>query len=90
MFHVEHFVVFFATSGLRASRCAMMSRPNLVPCDLTTDASPASTTRAQIRKAGLFYFVFVMYAYATAGPFGLEDQVTASGPGLTLGGWPSF
>ncbi len=25
-----------------------------------------------------------MYAYATAGPFGLEDQVTASGPGLTL------
>jgi amino acid transporter len=32
----------------------------------------------------LFYFVFVMYAYATAGPFGLEDQITASGPGLTL------
>jgi len=25
-----------------------------------------------------------MYAYATAGPFGLEDQVTSSGPGLTL------
>jgi amino acid transporter len=29
-------------------------------------------------------FVFVMYAYTTAGPFGLEDQVTTSGPGLTL------
>lgn len=25
-----------------------------------------------------------MYAYATAGPFGLEDQVTTSGPGMTL------
>jgi len=25
-----------------------------------------------------------MYAYATAGPFGLEDQITSSGPGLTL------
>jgi amino acid transporter len=25
-----------------------------------------------------------MYAYTTAGPFGLEDQVTTSGPGLTL------
>jgi amino acid transporter len=35
-------------------------------------------------KAGLFYFVFVMYSYTTGGPFGLEDQVTTSGPGLTL------
>jgi len=35
-------------------------------------------------KAGLFSFVFVMYSYTTAGPFGLEDQVTTSGPGLTL------
>lgn len=25
-----------------------------------------------------------MYAYTTAGPFGLEDQVTTSGPGMTL------
>src|SRR5947208_16545766 len=25
-----------------------------------------------------------MYAYATGGPFGLEDMVTTSGPGLTL------
>jgi amino acid transporter len=29
-------------------------------------------------------FVFVMYAYTTGGPFGLEDMVTTSGPGLTL------
>lgn len=25
-----------------------------------------------------------MYSYTTAGPFGLEDQITTSGPGLTL------
>ena len=25
-----------------------------------------------------------MYSYATAGPFGLEDQITTSGPGMTL------
>jgi len=37
-----------------------------------------------VRKAGLLPFVFVMYAYTTAGPFGLEDQVSTSGPGLTL------
>jgi amino acid transporter len=40
--------------------------------------------RAAVRKASLLPFVFVMYAYTTAGPFGLEDQVTTSGPGLTL------
>lgn len=40
--------------------------------------------RGPIRKAGLFYFIFVMYSYTTAGPFGLEDQVTTSGPGMTL------
>jgi amino acid transporter len=37
-----------------------------------------------LRKAKLLPFVFVMYAYATGGPFGLEDMVTTSGPGLTL------
>jgi len=40
--------------------------------------------KSQARKAGLLAFVFVMYSYTTAGPFGLEDQVTTSGPGLTL------
>jgi len=38
----------------------------------------------QVAKAGLLYFVFVMYSYTTAGPFGLEDQVSSSGPGMTL------
>ena len=46
--------------------------------------SKSDTARAAVRKAGLLPFVFVMYAYTTAGPFGLEDQVTTSGPGLTL------
>ncbi len=53
---------------------------------LTTPQNEAQTHpgRAAIRKAALLPFVFVMYAYTTAGPFGLEDQVTTSGPGLTL------
>ena len=37
-----------------------------------------------MRKAGLFYFVWVMFSYTTGGPFGLEDMVTTSGPGMTL------
>ena len=47
----------------------------------TTATSP---TKATIRKAGLFYFVFVMYSYTTGGPFGLEEMVTTSGPGMSL------
>jgi len=35
-------------------------------------------------KASLFYLVFVMYSYTTGGPFGLEDVVTRSGPGMAL------
>jgi amino acid transporter len=37
-----------------------------------------------LQKAGLFYLVFVMFSYTTGGPFGLEDMVATSGPGLTL------
>jgi amino acid transporter len=44
-------------------------------------SSPASTA---LRKAGLFYFVWVMFSYCTGGPFGLEDMITTSGPGMTL------
>jgi len=46
----------------------------------TTQKSPPST----VRKATLFYFVFVMFSYTTGGPFGLESQVSTSGPGMTL------
>jgi amino acid transporter len=45
--------------------------------------SAAPAVRA-IKKVGLFSFVFVMYSYNTAGPFGLEDQVRTSGPGMSL------
>ena len=41
-------------------------------------------TSSALRKAGLFYLVFVMFSYTTGGPFGLEDMVTTSGPGMTL------
>ncbi|MFZ0762080.1 MAG: APC family permease, partial [Candidatus Sulfotelmatobacter sp.] len=47
---------------------------------MTSSNSNAST----LRKAGLFYLVFVMFSYTTGGPFGLEDMVTTSGPGMTL------
>ncbi len=51
---------------------------------VTTTNTVAGKPAVHVRKAGLVAFVFVMYAYTTAGPFGLEDQVTTSGPGLTL------
>ena len=47
---------------------------------MTSSNSSTST----LRKAGLFYLVFVMFSYTTGGPFGLEDMVTTSGPGMTL------
>jgi amino acid transporter len=47
---------------------------------LTSSNGSASS----LRKAGLFYLVFVMFSYTTGGPFGLEDMVTTSGPGMTL------
>jgi amino acid transporter len=43
-----------------------------------------SKSNTAIKKAGLLYFVFVMFAYVTGGPFGLEGMVTTSGPGMTL------
>jgi amino acid transporter len=45
--------------------------------------SAHSTLRA-VAKVSLFPFIFVMYSYTTAGPFGLEEQVSTSGPGMSL------
>ena len=59
---------------LSESRPANISKPKDKPIG----------TRPALRKASLLPFVFVMYAYATGGPFGLEDMVATSGPGLTL------
>ncbi len=44
----------------------------------------AHNQSSALRKTGLFYLVFVMFSYTTGGPFGLEDMVTTSGPGMTL------
>jgi amino acid transporter len=41
-------------------------------------------SKSAVKKAGLLYFVFVMFAYVTGGPFGMEEMVTTSGPGMTL------
>jgi len=49
-----------------------------------TISTQTSPTQSALRKAGLFYLVFVMFSYTTGGPFGLEDMVTTSGPGMTL------
>ena len=53
-----------------------------------TESHSQAQSRAQAgcaaKKAGLLYFVFVMFAYTTGGPFGMEEMVTTSGPGLTL------
>ncbi len=46
--------------------------------------TPCNGNPSTLRKAGLFYLVFVMFSYTTGGPFGLEDMVTTSGPGMTL------
>ncbi len=46
--------------------------------------APGSSTTSTVRKASLFYFVFVMFSYTTGGPFGVEEMVTTSGPGMTL------
>jgi amino acid transporter len=46
--------------------------------------APGSSTASTVRKASLFYFVFVMFSYTTGGPFGLEEMVTTSGPGMTM------
>ena len=54
------------------------------PANITSNTCKTKAVRAAVRKAALLPFVFVMYAYATGGPFGLEDMVTTSGPGLTL------
>jgi amino acid transporter len=46
--------------------------------------APDSSTASTVRKASLFYFVFVMFSYTTGGPFGEEAMITTSGPGMSL------
>jgi amino acid transporter len=48
------------------------------------ETNAKGSQRSALKKAGLFYFVFVMFSYTTGGPFGMEEMVTTSGPGFTL------
>jgi len=41
-------------------------------------------SQVHVKRASLFYLVFVMYSYTTGGPFGLEAQVSTAGPGMAL------
>jgi len=63
---------------------ALFLRPARRPETSIMSQQTDSPSGGVLRKASLLPFVFVMYAYATGGPFGLEDMVTSSGPGLTL------
>jgi amino acid transporter len=47
-------------------------------------AAPPQSAGGARRRAGLFSLFFIMFAYTTGGPYGLESGVTTSGPGLTL------
>lgn len=47
-------------------------------------SASSKPTQSLLRRTSLFYFVWVMFSYCTGGPFGLEDMVTTSGPGMTL------
>src|SRR5258706_15144408 len=79
--------LILAGKSYRCKReCATLCRTSTEASEesLTANSIKESKRRSPIRKAALLPFVFVMYAYATGGPFGLEDMVTTSGPGLTL------
>jgi amino acid transporter len=55
---------------------------------LNTPSGHASAVRRKqhgaLHQVGLFSLFFVMFAYTTGGPYGLEGSVPTSGPGLTL------
>ena len=61
----------------------MNNDPGQVALSNSREKNIAASARA-IKKVGLFSFVFVMYSYNTAGPFGLEDQIRTAGPGMAL------
>jgi amino acid transporter len=78
--------VRIAFSLIPQSKFKTLPQPRTIPSTnpLTTTNNPPNSSHSALRKAGLFYLVFVMFSYTTGGPFGLEDMVTTSGPGMTL------
>jgi amino acid transporter len=71
------------TANFRTSPQRLHQKYDIIRNFIHTGAT-VTQTRSAIKKAGLLYFVFVMFAYTTGGPFGLEEMVSTSGPGMTL------
>src|SRR5262245_19997945 len=70
-----------SVSSLRINHQPSRSK---IPGSRSKSSLNSNTRASSLRKASLFYLVFVMFSYTTGGPFGLEDMVTTSGPGITL------
>src|SRR6201987_501447 len=55
---------------------------------MTTTVSPIQApvlpSSTRFRKLKLGAFVAVLYAYCAAGPFGFEEMISTSGPGMSL------
>jgi amino acid transporter len=66
------------------SRSSQRKPKKAIGAALVSKISLTTSTNSALRKASLLYLVFVMFSYTTGGPFGLEDMVTTSGPGMTL------
>jgi len=49
-----------------------------------SDAQSPHASSGRFRKLKLGAFVAVLYAYCAAGPFGFEEMVSTSGPGMSL------
>lgn len=72
------------TSVIKKDRIRVPSQ-SMDASSYSGETSTATAAKhSALRKASLFYLVFVMFSYTTGGPFGLEDMVTTSGPGMTL------
>ena len=47
-------------------------------------AFPHAGETSRFKKLKLGGFVAVLYAYCAAGPFGFEEMISTSGPGMSL------
>ncbi len=51
---------------------------------ISTTAAAVSSTPQRFARLKLGGFIAVLYAYCAAGPFGFEDMISTSGPGMSL------
>ena len=51
---------------------------------MSTPTTTATSSGRKYQRLGLGGLVAVLYAYCAAGPFGFEEMVSASGPGMAL------